>query len=105
VVTAGAKVMGILLTASKMVPNWSPWVDHNMANTMITPVVMRPMRTTRASVASGCRRFTTSMEIKVAQLLSAAAMQLIKAAARLAAINPRRPTGMRYAINADSMVL
>ena len=94
-VTAGAKVMGILLTASKMVPNWSPCVDHNMASTMITPVVMRPTRTTRASVASGWRRLTTSMEMRVAQLLSAAAMQLMSAAARLAAIKPRTPTGMR----------
>ena len=97
--------MGILLTASKMVPNWSPWVDHNIASTMITPVVMRP---TRTDLCVGRLRLQPLHHVdgdQGAQLLSAAAMQLIKAAARLAAINPRTPTGIRYAINADSMVL
>ena len=37
VVTAGAKVIGILLMASKMVPNWSPCVDQSIASTMMTP--------------------------------------------------------------------
>ena len=95
VVTAGANVIGILLMASKIVPNWSPWVDHSMASTMMTPVVIRPMVTTRASAISGPPRLTTSIEISVAQLFSAAAMQLINAAAMLAASRPLSPTGIR----------
>ena len=33
VVIPGAKAMGILLMASKILPNFPPWVDHNMART------------------------------------------------------------------------
>ena len=81
--------------ASKIVPNWSPWVDHSIASTMITPVAIRPMITMRLSLVSGRTRLTMSSEIKVAQLLRAAAMQLIRAAAMLAASKPLRPTGIR----------
>ena len=95
VVTAGAKVIGILLMASNIVPNWSPCVDHSMAKSMMMPVVIRPMRTTRESGMAGEWRLTMSIEIRVAQLLRAAAMQLIRAAAMLAASRPLSPTGTR----------
>ena len=95
VVTAGAKVIGILLMASKIVPNWSPCVDQSIASTMMTPVVIRPIVTTRASGMSGRRRLTMSIEMSVAQLFSAAAMQLINAAAMQAASRPFSPTGTR----------
>ena len=57
VVTAGAKVIGILLMASKIVPNWSPWVDQSIASTMITPVAIRPMVTVRAVAGVGTHAF------------------------------------------------
>jgi hypothetical protein len=91
VVTAGANVIGILLIAWKIVPNWSPCVDQSMARTMMIPVVTRPMRTTRASGVSGRSRLTMSIDTSVAQLFSAAAMQLMSAAAMHAASNPRNP--------------
>ncbi len=103
--TAGANVMGILLIASKIVPNWSPCVDQSMARTMMTPVVIRPILTTRASGVSGRTRFTTSIETSVAQLLSAAAMQLMSAAAMQAARSPRSPVGTRWLMSTGSMVL
>ena len=62
---------------------------------MITPVLTRPMVTIRVSGISGLIRLTISIEISVAQLLSAAAMQLISAAAIPAANNPLSPIGTR----------
>ena len=105
VVTAGAKVMGILLIASKMVPNWFPCVDQSIARTMMTAVATRPVNTTLLSVASGRMRLTMSIEMSVAQLLSAAAMQLMSAAAIQAARRPLSPTGTRWLINSGNIVL
>ena len=83
VVTAGANVMGILLMASKMVPNWSPWVDPSIASTMMTPVVIRPMVTLRASNIPGRNRLTRTIGDRVGSALNNQQSVVLAATRRL----------------------
>ena len=84
---------GILLIASKILPNRPACVDHAIASTITTTALTRPMRTFDASLVSGQRRPTISTATSVPVLLSAAAIVLINAARSDAAINPLKPLG------------
>ena len=64
-----------------------------MASSMTTTALQRPMRTCEASLVRGRTRATMSTANKVAQLFSAAAMVLIRAASSPAEIRPRKPVG------------
>ena len=80
VVIGGAIAAAILLMASKILVNFPPCVDQSIAIIIITTAAIRPITTCPLSVVEGLSRFTISTETSVAELLSAAAKTLIRAA-------------------------
>ena len=63
----------ILLIASKMLVNLSPWVDQAMASSITTIAAYRPIFICFLSEVKGLIRFTISTATKVAELFNAAA--------------------------------
>ncbi len=96
VVMGGARSAAITLMASNMLEYLLPCVDHNIASSMTTTELIRPISTCIRSVISGRMRLTMSTATSVPELFTAAETALKSAASTAAEISPLRPVGSNW---------